>query len=263
MNKPPIVQLETQIERLVEGAFTGIFRRRLQAQDVALQLARSLEDNLRASQSSDPRPLAPDEYTISLHPQTQHEWQQARPELNQVLGQHLLELATQLGYQMPAPPLVRLIAGEKIPPGKCVVVARHSGARQNTTAAMQPIPQHNTQATPYNPQLVVNGTRSIQLTQALINIGRGVDNDIVIDDPFISRHHLQLRLRFGAYTLFDVQSRGGTRVNGILVNEHSLHSGDVVQLGNTSLLYLADDQPKTNPPGTTTSLDAVDGQQGS
>ncbi len=91
------------------------------------------------------------------------------------------------------------------------------------------------------PQLVV-GTRTILLDEPLINIGRHPDNHIVLDDRRVSRHHLQIRLRFGTYTLFDGQSSSGTFVNDIATREHNLQSGDVIRVRNTRLLYLEDDE---------------------
>ena len=260
MKKPPIVTLEAQIERLIEGAFTGVFRRQLQAHDVALQLARSMDDNLQGPQGDDPRPIAPDQYTIHLHPRVQQHWHSAQPHLTQKLSQHLLDLAAQLGYRMPGKPLVKLVAHDMLKASQCKVQAGHSGLRQNTTAAMQPIATTGAQQSPQNPQLVINGERTVKLEKALINIGRGGDNDIVLDDLTVSRHHAQLRLRLGVHTLFDVQSRGGTRVNGVSVREHRLASGDVVQVGNTRLIYIADDNLRPNAPSTTSTLHPVDPQ---
>ena len=42
---------------------------------------------------------------------------------------------------------------------------------------------------------------------ALISIGRASDNDVIVDDPEVSRHHCQLKLQHGAYSLADLGSR--------------------------------------------------------
>ena len=75
----------------------------------------------------------------------------------------------------------------------------------------------------------------------------------VVDDRAVSRYHLQLRLRFGRYTLFDIQSQGGTLVNEVKIKEHNLQTGDVIQIGNTRLVYMedrpiSDGQTQTNDP---------------
>ena len=55
--------------------------------------------------------------------------------------------------------------------------------------------------------------RGISTTQSVINIGRRTDNQLVIDDPRISRGtHSFGRLK-GRYVIFDLDSTGGTFVN--------------------------------------------------
>jgi pSer/pThr/pTyr-binding forkhead associated (FHA) protein len=92
-------------------------------------------------------------------------------------------------------------------------------------------------AAPKNPQLIINGEQTVPLTDQIVNIGRSRDNQIVLNDPYASRHHIQLRLRFGVYTLFDTQSQGGVYVNDVIVREHRLQPGDVIRLGKTQMVY--------------------------
>jgi pSer/pThr/pTyr-binding forkhead associated (FHA) protein len=106
---------------------------------------------------------------------------------------------------------------------------------------------------PQNPQLIINGQDTYPLKEPLINIGRSRDNHIVLDDPYSSRHHAQLRLRFGVYTLFDTQSQGGIMVNDVIVREHRLQAGDVIKLGKTQMVYLED-----SPHLQTETVDPID-----
>jgi adenylate cyclase len=92
--------------------------------------------------------------------------------------------------------------------------------------------------------LVINGEQTIALTADLVNVGRSRSNDIVIDDPHISRHHIQFRRRDGAYWVFDTNSQSGTFVNNVAVRQHALQPGDVVRIGRTQLVYLEDDRPE-------------------
>ena len=108
---------------------------------------------------------------------------------------------------------------------------------------MAAVPAIETQReTALSAQLHIAGNGAVPLAKSVINIGRESSNDVVISDTFVSRHHIQLRKRFGAYTLFDVNSRGGTRVNGTLVSEHRLQNGDLICIGRTELLYTEDTQ---------------------
>ncbi len=89
--------------------------------------------------------------------------------------------------------------------------------------------------------MIVNGDTTVEMTEPLVNLGRSRDNHVVLDDPYISRHHAQIRLRFGRYTLFDTQSQTGTYVNDSRVREHNLQTGDVIRMGKITMVYLEDD----------------------
>lgn len=71
----------------------------------------------------------------------------------------------------------------------------------------------------------------------VITIGRGSDNDVDINDPHASRHHLQIiQHDDGHFSLSDFGSTNGTYVNGQRVNgEISLNDMDIVRIGNTTV----------------------------
>ena len=52
------------------------------------------------------------------------------------------------------------------------------------------------------------------LPAGTLRIGRAEDNDIVVADPAVSRHHAELRNVGGQYHLVDLGSNNGTFVNG-------------------------------------------------
>jgi hypothetical protein len=257
MDDKHIAQFEARLERLVEGAFTRLFRRQISPHDLAMKLARSMDDSLRYQPGE--RPLAPDTYTIHLHPAANTQLEQHLDSPGEAFGTHLVELATQSGYRIHSTPVVHLKGDNSLSRSEVVIKARHSRSRTDSTSIMKAIRTPDDQAAPTAPQLIINGSRVVDMTDAVINIGRGTDNDIMIDDNYVSRHHLQIRLRFGIYTLFDVNSRGGTQVNNVQVNEHSLQPGDVIEIGNTRLIYTTEESRSDSfRPGTTQGMDAVD-----
>jgi hypothetical protein len=85
--------------------------------------------------------------------------------------------------------------------------------------------------------LVVNGTQVYPLAASVVNIGRRLDNHIVIDDRRVSRVHAQLRLTDGHYLIFDLDSTGGTFVNDQRIHHSVLYAGDVISLGGVPLVY--------------------------
>jgi predicted component of type VI protein secretion system len=64
-------------------------------------------------------------------------------------------------------------------------------------------------------------------------IGRDPQNDIVVDDPLVSRFHAELRVRpDGRQELVDLRSRNGTFVNGRAVDRAILEELDLVGTGH-------------------------------
>jgi pSer/pThr/pTyr-binding forkhead associated (FHA) protein len=74
-----------------------------------------------------------------------------------------------------------------------------------------------------------------------IYIGRDLSNDLVINDPEISRRHSRLLFQNTAFILEDLGSTNGTSVNGQrLVSPYILNPGEVITLGERiSLIYEA------------------------
>lgn len=245
MNEQSLARLETHLERLVEGAFAQFFSKSVRAHDVALQLARAMEGNARQSSDGDHRPIAPDTYIITMHPDMKDRLTQRQPDLPAQLSQHMIELATENSYRLVDVPAIRLSGDTNLNPGELRVTAEHHTHVGNVTAVMGSITQ-STQpvkpARPENAQIVINGEQTYACELPVINIGRSRNNHIVFDDPYVSRYHAQLRLRFGHYTLFDTSSQTGTFVNDVRVKEHQLQSGDVIRVGKVQLVYLEDEQ---------------------
>ncbi len=90
---------------------------------------------------------------------------------------------------------------------------------------------------PPNAYLIINGTQVFALEQPIIHIGRRPDNDLVLDDPRVSRLHAQLRANRGRYMLFDLDSTGGTFVNQQRITATILYPGDVILLAGMTLVY--------------------------
>jgi len=91
--------------------------------------------------------------------------------------------------------------------------------------------------------VIVDGVKVIPLTQPLIRIGRRLENSLVLDDPRISRTHAELRAINGRYVLFDLNSTGGTFVNGLRITQSVVYPGDVISLAGVNLVY-----GQKNPP---------------
>jgi VWFA-related protein len=71
-----------------------------------------------------------------------------------------------------------------------------------------------------------------------MNIGRAPDNQIVLTDPTVSRHHAWIREQEGSFLVFDIGSANGTFVNGERVEApRMLENGDTVRFGEVDLVF--------------------------
>jgi hypothetical protein len=86
-------------------------------------------------------------------------------------------------------------------------------------------------------ELRSDGTqREIELDGASLTIGRASDNELVLHDARVSRHHARLQVRRGTLVFTDLRSTNGSRVNGVRVAEVVLGEGDRIELGDTVLV---------------------------
>jgi hypothetical protein len=76
-----------------------------------------------------------------------------------------------------------------------------------------------------------------ELTKEIVTVGRDITNEIVINDPEVSRHHLRLTRGASGFTVEDLGSTNGTFVNGQrLTGARLLRSGELIGLGETVTL---------------------------
>lgn len=77
------------------------------------------------------------------------------------------------------------------------------------------------------------------LTEEVIGVGRDHSNPIHLQDTEASRKHAELRRTGNTYQLIDLGSANGTYVNGTLVSEKELSSGDQILFGKTAVIFTA------------------------
>lgn len=71
----------------------------------------------------------------------------------------------------------------------------------------------------------------------VITVGRSQNNDIVIDDPYVSKTHCQIvKDDNGRVSIIDINSRNGVYINGVKAHgKVYLKTTDIVRIGNTTL----------------------------
>ena len=244
-----IARFEALAERLVEGTFARLFAGRFGPLEVATHITRALEDYQVLSPEGIPQ--APTHYWVYLHPDDCDKLAIEQLTLEAELAHHVAELAAQAGLALEVTPVIYILADEGMGPHEVRVEARwmpEEAAEVEKTREME-TSEEETEATTApqgHPFLILAGCRQVDLLQPVVSIGRALDNDVIIEDPRVSRHHAQFRRRYGRYVLYDLGSSCGTTINDYPVEECVLHSGDVVSLAGVQVIY-GEDPPTPIP----------------
>ncbi len=265
-------RFEKFVERLMEGSFARLFRSPIQPAEIAKRLEREMEAHPTISVG---RTYVPNHYEVTLHPEDYAEFEPFRHSLEHNMAEFISDLANERGYSLVSRPRVALQSGEGVPRRSIEVEARLSdrpaaselaGAptqrtdgenaediRITRTHAMPRIPRQNAPvsagsrpgAAPplafLQPAIGDMSGRDFPINKTLLAIGRGLDNDLVIDDPRVSRHHAQVTFRHSHYLLRDLRSTNGTFINGEPIEAAVLASGDLVSLGGFELRFLQEE----------------------
>lgn len=80
----------------------------------------------------------------------------------------------------------------------------------------------------------------IPLKAGTNSIGRGPDNDFMIEDDSVSTTHCQIVVDSGSAVIRDLGSTNGTYVNCARVSEAALQPGQTIHLGSLELLFDSD-----------------------
>lgn len=243
MDKNSLSRFEERIQSLVEGGFARLFDGRLQPRDVALRLARAMEDGAYLDEQD--RRCTPNHFVVHLHPDDYAALLESQPDLAILLAEHLVGLAQESGLWLDALPDVELAIDPSISPHRLSITAGRRRTVRQSTQVLPPLAEP--EAAPAQPEhapdafLIVDGKHYVPLARGVVNIGRRRDNNLVLDDMRVSRHHCQLRFRFGEFVLYDLGSRGGTFVNNRRVTECVLRPGDVISLAGVPLVFHVDE----------------------
>lgn len=234
------LRLESWIEQLIEEPFVRLFAGRLLPHEVARHLVRALEDGERVG--ADGVMEVPGRFRITLAPDDLEALRRHHPDLDAQLGHALQTLAQRMNVRLKDPPGVILqsdpalgLRGVHIVPADRA--PRNDGQTRDLT--LEKVQELLTQepTAEVRAYLIISEERTFDLKQALIRLGRALDNDVIIEDRQVSRHHAQLRRRYGRYILQDLGSSGGTSVNGFPVQEIVLRSGDLIALSGVEIIY--------------------------
>jgi hypothetical protein len=262
----PLKSLETTIASLVEGGFGRLFRTEVRPMELARKLAREMDAHRTASVS---RVYAPNEYSVWLSPEDRARYEGVEHEVIDELCGYLLEHARREELILASSPSIAFCTDETLSLGEFGIQARlvrppePSGGQPDSPPAApddfssrpasgdehgqtmiystsartsQPLEEAHTRRAAR--ALLAVGGRRLIVPPGGGTIGRSRDCDVVLEDSGASRRHAEVCPDPDGWTLRDLDSTNGVRVNGRPVHgSQPLRQGDRVEIGSTEIVF--------------------------
>ena len=242
---PVLAAIERFFERLLERPSARLFRTRLQPVQLQRRIERAMEAERLAATD---RTLVPNRFTVRLNPDDLAGFGDMQASLASELADGALTFARAHHYTLVDRPQVTLLADPRVDRTDIAVDARFADPiAGRVSQAEDPLEADATSTRVFTvpkpaapaARLVVNGPgqmdRVVPVPGGLLRIGRAPDNDLVLGDGRVSRHHGRVAGRLGALVYTDLGSTNGSRVNGEPVIEVVLGAGDRILVGDTTL----------------------------
>lgn len=228
-------QIESYLEKLVEGSSDRIFK----TVDAEKKLIHQIMDAMGGTISSDVRGnlLAPNNYSLNVPVDDLEEIRSAQPLIDQ-LSEKITQATKNAGININGLVTISVFPDKDLAPGEFTFHAIWKDELLAETAPTNLVSEgiHALHSIP-KAFLIVGGTQIFTLQDEIINIGRQLENNLVVNDPRVSRKHAQVRVIKGRHVLFDLGSSGGTKVNNKPIKQVTLHPGDVITLAGVPLVY--------------------------
>jgi hypothetical protein len=243
--------LESKLAGLVEGTFSRAFKSEVRPVEIARKLAREMEQHRVNSLS---RTYAPNEYVVWLSPQDREQFEGYEGELKRELSGYLLEHARRERIALLTRPKIEFETDDALRLGEFGIQARlvRSAEEEDSEAPIQGDHGHTMvystssrisgQLAEPDPRrrgarLCVDGRTSVLGSGGAV-LGRSREADIQVDDPNVSRKHAELRPSGASWTVRDLGSTNGVKVNGRRIQgAQSLRGGDTITLGTSDVVF--------------------------
>ena len=251
-------QLEAKLQSLVENQLVDVLPGLKVEDRMISRLASALRQNI--IQQKDESAIAPNVYTLIVGADSSPVWRE--PGTLDALKNVIVKAGRDIGLKFASQPTITITMDESYAPGDVSVVASHKLEPVADTRGMPNPSGERTEAgenIPENAFLIIEGVKVHPLNESVVNIGRRLENNLVIDDPRVSRNHAQLRAIKGRFVLFDLNSTGGTFVNGQRTSQTVLYPGDVISLAGVALIFGQDNPPPRPDLAETSPLESESG----
>ena len=242
--------LESKLATLVEGTFSRAFKSEVRPVEIARKLTKEMEDNKVQSLS---RTYAPNEYAVWLSPDDRAQFEGYEDDLANELSGYLLEHARRERIALVTAPSITFRTDDRLRLGEFGIQARlvrppsdpaqapsqgdeghtmvYTASERLAEPLREPDPRRGSARLRYEGRTAVLGSSGGV-------IGRSRDCDVVLSDQNVSRHHAEVRPSGGSWTVRDMGSTNGVKVNGRRIQSaQSLKRGDTIELGTSRVTF--------------------------
>ncbi len=242
--------LESKLAGLVEGTFSRAFKSEVRPIEIARKLAREMDEHRVQSLS---RTYVPNEYAVWLSPDDREQFASYEDELRRELSGYLLEHARRERVALLTPPEITFKTDERLRLGEFGIQARlvrpdadpqaapsqgdegHTMVYSTSDRISEPLREPDPRRA--SARLRIAGKTEL-LGSGGATLGRSHEADIMLDDANVSRRHAEVRPSGGSWTVRDLGSTNGVKVNGRRIQgAQSLKRGDVIELGTSRATF--------------------------
>jgi hypothetical protein len=255
--------IEKRMESLVEGVFGRAFRRQIHPVEIAKGLTKQMDEGRMVSIS---RTYAPNDFTVHLSREDTESIRAYQASLNDELIQYASTHAENKNYHLMTPPRIRFETEDTLRFGEFGVTAkltggdgpREKGAPQDTSGQTRIFRTEESSGGEIDQGTatisadearrhglareiveVVLGDEKHQLEgRGPWSVGRSQENDIVINDPNVSRKHARISRADNGFVVEDLGSTNGTLLDGAPIDRERIEGGDELTFGQSTARFI-------------------------
>jgi hypothetical protein len=245
----PIERLERSLETVIEGTFDRVFRPSIQPSKIGKRILRDMMDRRLASVSG---PLVPNQFVVSLSPVDFASFEGGDAVIASHLESWLEDEISREGYATAGPVSISIESKADVRPRGFDIHSAFVDAPAGRSPAIAAQIDRTQAFAVEQPRLLQDAwvievssgrLRSVShwVGKRVTTVGRALDNNFVLDEPNVSRHHARLTVLDGFVQVEDLGSLNGTFVNGRPVHGYAMAApGDTIVFGLVeTLLWLA------------------------
>ena len=251
------------MESLVEGVFGRAFRRQIHPVEIAKGLTKQMDEGRMVSIS---RTYAPNDFTVHLSNEDTESIRAYQASLKDELIQYASTHAENKNYHLMTPPRIRFESEDTLRFGEFGVTAKLTGgdgprekdAPQDTSGQTRifrteestggEIDQGTAAISADEARRhglareiveVVLGNEKHQLEgRGPWSVGRSQENDIVVNDPNVSRKHARISRADSGFVVEDLGSTNGTLLDGAPIDREMIEGGDELTFGQSTARFI-------------------------